>query len=294
MKIFTTGGTGFIGSHFVQAAITSGHEVIALRRPGSQPRILLKEQPKWIDGALDDVNINIFTDIDIFVHLASHTPNPPYAPLDECLYWNVYAPLLLARKALASGTRRFIVAGTCFEYGDMATNNTLLTATTPLQPTLSYPTSKAAASIAFEGFAREHQVKLKILRIFQAYGEGEQANRFWPAMRTAALAGVDFPMSPGEQIRDFINAVDVAQQFVSALDFSEDSRENSTIHHIASGHPQMLKDFATMWWQRWRARGKLQLGALPYRKGEPMIIASDSGSLLLAPHQRLNGLFRSR
>ena len=59
MKIFTTGGTGFIGSHFVQAAITSGHEVIALRRPGSQPRRLLKEQPKWIDGALDGCKFDV-------------------------------------------------------------------------------------------------------------------------------------------------------------------------------------------------------------------------------------------
>ena len=270
MKLFVTGGTGFVGSHFVQQALASGHEVIALRRPGSQTRIPLEHQPIWIDGALDGEYSERLQGVDVLVHLASHTPNPPYAPLDECLYWNVYAALKLARQALAAGVQRYLVAGSCFEYGRAAERFEVITTDTPLEPTLSYPTSKAAASLAFEGFAREHQVKVKLLRIFQVYGEGEQDSRMWPSLRKAALSGADFPMSGGEQLRDFIRVEDVATQFSQHLEFSQSVEGEPTVHHVASGRPQTLLNFAQQWWAHWGATGHLIPGATPYRRNEIM------------------------
>lgn len=270
MKLFVTGGTGFIGSHFVQQALASGHEVIALRRPGSQTRIPLTQQPMWIDGALDGDYSAALHGIDVLVHLASHTPNPPYAPLDECLYWNVYAALKLASDALAAGVQRYLVASSCFEYGQSAERFKVITTDTPLEPTLSYPISKAAASLAFQGFAREHKVKVKLLRIFQVYGEGEQDSRLWPSLRKAALSGADFPMSTGEQVRDFIDVCDVASRFAEALNFSQVEPAQPVVQHVASGNPQTLLEFANDWWQRWGATGKLMPGAIPYRKNELM------------------------
>lgn len=270
MKLFITGGTGFVGTHFLQQALARGHEIVAQRRPGSQPRLPLAKQPTWVDRPLDGNFEDVFAGCDALVHLASHTPNPPYAALDECLYWNVYASLKLARQAQASGIGHFLIAGSCFEYGLAAENRTLITTDTPLQPTLSYPTSKAAASLAFEGFARESMVKLKNLRIFQVYGEGEEEKRFWPSLREAALAGQDFPMSPGEQVRDFITVEDVAHQFCEHLDFSSSVAGQPEVHHVASGQPQTLLAFAEFWWKEWGATGHLQPGAVPYRHNEIM------------------------
>ena len=53
MKIFLTGGTGFIGSHLINEAHKRGYEIRALRRPGSKSRIKLDKQPYWIEGSLD-------------------------------------------------------------------------------------------------------------------------------------------------------------------------------------------------------------------------------------------------
>lgn len=270
MKLFVTGGTGFVGSHFIRQALEAGHDVTALRRVGSQPRIPLDKGPRWVDGALDDDCRDLLQGIDVFVHLASHTPNPPYAPLDECLYWNVFAAIKLARQANEVGIRNFLIAGSCFEYGKAAERAEVIDINAPLEPTLSYPTSKAAASIAFEGFARECQVQLKILRIFQVYGEGEQSSRFWPSLRKAALSGADFPMSSGEQIRDFVSVESVASQFLQHLDFNENLLGFPTIHHIGSGEPQTLLQFAKHWWAAWRATGKLIPGAVSYRHNEIM------------------------
>lgn len=274
MKIFLTGGTGFVGSHFLQQALALGHEVIALRRPGSQPRIMLSQQPIWLDGALDNDHRSNFAGVDVLVHLASHTPNPPYDTLDKCLYWNVFAPLQLAQYAVEQGVRNFVVAGSCFEYGRSADRIEELDIDSPLEPTLSYPTSKAAASVAFMGLARELNLHLKLLRIFQVYGEGEQASRLWPSLRQAALSGQDFKMSRGEQVRDFIPVEEVARQFIHALDFSSSVAGQPLVDHVASGRPQTLLEFVHYWWQHWGGTGKLVVGAVPYRHNEVMRIAS--------------------
>lgn len=270
MKLFVTGGTGFVGSHVLQQALAAGHEVCALRRPGSRPRLPLEVEPCWLDGALDADWSAALQGVDVLVHLASHTPNPPYAPLPECLYWNVFAALQLAEQARAAGVGRYVVAGSCFEYGPSADRFEQIPTSAPLRPALSYPTSKAAASLAFEGFARQHGLQLQILRIFQVYGEGEQAGRLWPSLRRAALAGEDFPMTEGAQVRDFIEVGEVARQFVQALGAVDVSPGQPRVRHVASGRPQTLREFAAFWWAFWGATGQLRPGAVPYRAGEMM------------------------
>jgi len=274
MKLFITGGTGFVGSHVLRQALGAGHDVTALRRPGSATRIALDREPVWIDGALDADHSAAMAGIDVFVHLASHTPNPPYDSLSRCLYWNVFAPIALAEQAWAAGVRRFIVAGSCFEYGRSTRRTDAVGIDTPLEPDLSYPTSKAAATIAFEGFAREKGAELKILRLFQVFGEGEQATRLWPSMRRAALEGRDFPMSPGEQLRDFTPVEFVAERFLRALDFSGAVVGEPAVEHVATGQPRTLLEFSRSWWREWNATGQLVVGALPYRQGEIMSLAS--------------------
>lgn len=270
MKIFLTGGTGFVGTHFLRQALAAGHEVVALRRPGSRPRLELAQQPRWLDGELDGDHAAALQGCDVFVHLASHTPNPPYDSLERCLYWNVWASVRLAEQARAAGVSRFLIAGTCFEYGGAAARYEAIPTDAPLEPLLSYPVSKAAASVAFLALGRQPGVRLELARIFQVYGEGEQATRLWPSLRRAALAGEDFPMSAGEQWRDFVPVEDVAAHFVRALPCTHVHPGQPVTTHVASGRPQRLLDFAQQWWSHWNATGRLLPGAVPYRPGELM------------------------
>ena len=50
MKLAVTGGTGFVGSHLIDAALAAGHEVQALARR-EQPE---RDRVQWIGGSLDD------------------------------------------------------------------------------------------------------------------------------------------------------------------------------------------------------------------------------------------------
>lgn len=270
MKIFITGATGFVGSHFLNQAHAAGHEIVAQRRPGSLPRIALDRQPTWVDRPLDGEFEAELQGCKVFVHLASHTPNPPYDTLANCLRWNVQASLALAEQARCAGVERFLVAGSCFEYGRSAQRYERIPVDAPLEPTLSYPTSKAAASVAFVGFAAEHKLRLQLLRIFQVFGEGEPPTRLWPSLLVAAREGRDFPMSLGEQVRDFIDVRDVAAAFVRALGFDGCEPGIARVAHVGTGRPQRLADFARHWWEAQGATGQLQLGAVPYRYNELM------------------------
>jgi nucleoside-diphosphate-sugar epimerase len=117
MKIFVTGATGFIGSHFINAAHKAEHKIVGLKRKGSQPRIKLDKEPVWVEGLLDDDFSDILSDCDVLVHFASHSANSPYDSLENCLYWNLTATLQLCDQAFKAGIKKFLIAGSCFEYG---------------------------------------------------------------------------------------------------------------------------------------------------------------------------------
>ncbi len=269
MKLFVTGGTGFIGSHFLNQAHAAGHDFVALRRSlTSVPRIPLVKEPTWVDAPLDGIPNDALSGCDAVVHLAAHTPNVPYDTLENCLQWNVLAPLKLFRTAVAAGIDRFVVAGSCFEYGKSGERYEFIPSNAPLEPTQSYPTSKAAASIAFCQLAIELNLKLSIHRIFQVYGDGEAEHRFWPSLRRAAFAGEDFPMTCGEQVRDFVPVEFVAKQLSDALQREDIVPGNPIITNIGSGNAQTLRNFAERMWEDLNAEGKLRVGEIHSRKHE--------------------------
>ena len=77
-------------------------------------------------------------------------------------------------------------------------------------------------------------------------------------------------MTEGEQIRDFINVVDVARGFVTEAESLMGVEDSALVRNVGSGHPQTIRAFAEKWWDTWQASGKLIFGALPYREGEVM------------------------
>lgn len=273
MKLVLTGGTGFIGGHVIEQALAAGHRVTALRRPGSRPRRPLSAEPDWVEGPLDGDWRAAIAGHDVLLHLAAHTANPPYDTLAGCLYWNLTVPLALTEQAHEAGVERCVVAGSCFEYGPVAVGRIATTA--PLAPNSAYAVSKAAASIAFLGQARMRRLRLRLMRIFHVYGPGEPEGRFWPSLRRAALAGEDFPMSPGEQVRDFVAVEDAARQILAAAGMEDVEPGVPQVRHVGSGSAQSLLEFAEHWWRRWGARGRLLPGALTYRPGEAMVLVPE-------------------
>jgi nucleoside-diphosphate-sugar epimerase len=288
MNIFLTGGTGFIGAHVLRQALAAGHCVCALRRPGSKPRIPLEQQPQWLDRAMDEVVSDDLMGCDVLVHLAAHSVSYPHDTLSNCLRWNLMAVLSLFEQARRAGIKRYVVAGSFFEYGQAGYRFHPIPTDAPLEPTNSYAVSKAAASIALRQWAEEHQLSLDILRVFHVFGTGESESRFWPTLRRAALTGADLPMTAGEQIRDFLPVEDVARVFLSQALEPFNPEQGVRISNLSSGKPSSLREFAEHWWQEFGARGKLQLGEMPYRAGEVMHYVPGPDQILVCETVGLN------
>lgn len=269
MKLFVTGSTGFLGSHFLRAALGKGHLVTALRRSAaSLPRLNLPALPCWLEKDLCKVTSDDLAGHDVLVHLAAAGVDLQ-AGWEECFRVNVIESLSLWRTAASAGIEQFIICGSCFEYGRSGERYEFIPTDAPLEPLGPYAASKAAATMAAIGLAAEKNLRLLLVRPFHVFGEGEAESRFWPSLRKAALAGEDFPMTVGEQVRDFVPVETAAHQLLDAYS-NLPPPGRPEIRHIGAGCPQTLQAFAEHWWSRWNARGQLILGAKSYRQGEMM------------------------
>lgn len=267
--VFVTGGTGFLGSHFVREALAAGWRVRALRRPGSAPRISLCQEPEWIEGDLGSVPGDALRGCDGFVHLSAVGVSPQKATWEELFRVNVFASLELWRQAADHGVRWFLFCGSLHEYGTAAERYERIPTTAPLEPVTAYAASKAAASLAAEDFVARRLVRGIIFRLSTIYGEGQSAQNFWPALRAAALGGLDFPMTAGEQIADFLPVKEAARQIL-ALRAMLPPPGKIAVHHVGSGDVRTLHSFAEEWWARFGACGHLLPGMLPYREPQLM------------------------
>lgn len=271
MKIFMTGGTGFIGSHFINQAHASGHEVLALRRStSSQPKVPLEREPTWVEGQIGFLGKSQWQGVDVLVHLAASGITPQPATWEDCYKVNVLNTLAMVKSAVEAGVGRVVVTGTYAEYGKASLRFDPIPPDAPLEPTDPYAASKASASVALAAMCIAKSFQLAYLRVFSVYGEGQFEKNFWPQLYNAARSGKDFPMTNGNQIRDFVPVKLVAKQIVNAaLDDNLNSGE-PVMRNLGTGKPQSLRDFAEFWWEKWDAKGELKLGVLKQRRNEVM------------------------
>lgn len=103
MKLAVTGGTGFVGTHLVDAARAAGHQLRALTRRDQPPR----EGIEWIGGDLGSRAAleRLVDGADAIVHVAGTISAPNAAGFEK---GNVAGTLAMLAAATAGGVRRFV------------------------------------------------------------------------------------------------------------------------------------------------------------------------------------------
>ena len=215
--VLLTGATGFVGRQILKALSECDIKVRVVIREGTQSRLANLEAIESIVTTADLFAensawwANACQGIDTVIHAAWYAEPGQYlqsAKNLDCLT----GTLQLAKGAAQSKVRRFIGIGTCFEY-DLTQG--MLSAQTPLRPITPYAGAKAAAFMALSQGLPQQDVEFAWCRLFYLHGDGEDARRLVPYLRTQFTAGEPAELTSGNQIRDFLDVSEAGRMIVN-------------------------------------------------------------------------------
>jgi len=270
MKVLLTGGTGFIGQHVIELLSQSEHQVCSLYR--SSAPVDQYKNIHWLQSQMHPAEWSSIRNClngmpEAIIHLAAKGVNPVNLHLEDCFLSNVLHPLLLWEQAINRGVNRIILCGSCFEYGATCSSYEYVPVEAAPMPLNAYAASKASATMALSGLVSSNDIQGIVLRPCVVYGDGEPDYRLYPSLKKAALNNLDFPMTEGTQVRDFIHVTYVAQALVDSLSRADLCNGKLKLENL-SGQVLTVAQFASQLWNEFGASSKLLLGVKPSRPHE--------------------------
>ncbi len=237
MKIFVTGGAGYIGSHVVKALGRAGHDLLVYDNlstghawavlAGQFVRGDLGDRER-LDGAIADFRPEAVVHFAASIQVEESTRRPLWYYRN-----NVVHSLNLLDAMLRHGVRNLLYSSTAAVYG--IPERIPVTEAAPLKPINPYGASKVMVEQVLRDLARAEDFRYVALRYFNVAGadpEGqlgqayaEATHLITRALKTAkgefprlAVYGTDYPTPDGTCLRDYIHVNDLAAAHVLALE----------------------------------------------------------------------------
>lgn len=270
-RLLVIGGTGFIGRHVVAHAVARGWSVTSLSLSGA------------CGGALPGV-IHVAADITDSGHLRAALPaaNFEYVVncggyIDHTLYFRGGRQLLEAHfsglmnivdRLDRSVLRGFVNIGSSDEYGGIPAPQAEILREVPISP---YSMGKVAATHLLQMLHRTESFPATTLRLFLTYGPGQDGRRFLPQIISGCLQGKTFPVSAGDQLRDFCHVQDTVTAVFAAL---QSPSARGEVINIGSGKPMSIRKIIELV-RALVGSGQPEYGVIPYRAGENMELYPD-------------------
>ena len=276
-RVLVTGATGFIGRHLTRHLAQDGAEVWTTGLPNEQPP---PGTTRHLSLDVRDTNavgaVVAEAAPQVVFHLAAAGVTDPGVGPALALAVNGGGTVHLLEALRGRDVRRVVLAGTCYEYGasqraSESANQRL--SVEGLDPFNAYAASKVAAWAFGRMYWRAYGTAIVTVRPFQVYGPGQPTRTLVPAAIRAALAGEDFPMTPGEQRRDFIYVEDVVEGMLAAA--QAPGTEGQSLD-LGTGQAHTVRQVVERVWAMTGARGHILPGALPYRTSEVMRLVADA------------------
>lgn len=276
--ILITGGAGFIGSHLARACLWEGANVSVLVLPGSRLWRIedIKEEIRiWEGSVTDSAYVNdVIQRIrpDIVFHLAAlieRTRSFEAFPKLYDVHVHGTKNLIEALKKV-SGLERFVHVGTIEEYGS---GKAPFKEGQREMPVSLYSLTKMMATKLVEYTAHEEGFPALIVRPSLIYGPYQGFGMLIPDAIRACLEGRDFPMTKGEQTRDFLFVEDLVEALARA---SCAPGAEGIIVNLGSGTEKKVREVVETVKRIAGGPGSIQFGALPYKAGENMHFWLDS------------------
>jgi UDP-glucose 4-epimerase len=250
MRIFVTGGAGYIGSVMTDVLVDGGHDVTVFDNLSRGYRDAISPRARFVEGDLADTPHVLKTlkesGVEAVIHLAGD------AIVSESMAhparYYLIAGLSLLEAMRGAGVKPIVFSSTCAVYGvpeRIPLDEGM--ATCPISP---YGESKLAFERALDWFRLAHGFKVVALRYFNAAGAGPRSGeRHDPethlipivldaaagANRPVTIFGADYPTRDGTCVRDYIHVLDLADAHLLAIDFLRRSAPRMEIYNLGCG-----------------------------------------------------------
>ena len=229
-RILVSGGAGFLGSHLCDQLVAEGNQVTCLDNffSGSEQNIShLLSQPNF-KLLNQDVTHPLTIEVDEIYNLACPASPQLYQRFPiETFKASILGSLNLLELAKSTGAKIF-QASTSEVYGDPQVHpqpESYFGNVNPIGPRACYDEGKRGAETLFFDYHRQHQVDIKVMRIFNTYGPRMSATdgRVVSNLILQALQGQDLTVfGDGTQTRSFCFVDDTIDAMRQLMDTSKE------------------------------------------------------------------------
>jgi UDP-glucuronate decarboxylase len=229
-KILVTGGAGFLGSHLCDRLVAEGHHVLCVDNyfTGSKKNIEHLLDHKNFEVLRQDVCFPLYVEVDEIYNLACPA-SPFYYQWDpiQTMKTSVLGSYNLLGLAKRTGAK-ILQASTSEIYGDPKVHpqpEEYWGNVNPIGIRSCYDEGKRAAETLFMDYYRVHDVKAKIVRIFNTYGPRMATNdgRVVSNFIVQALQGKDITIyGDGQQTRSFCYVDDLLDGMMAMMNHTDD------------------------------------------------------------------------
>ena len=229
-RVLVTGGSGFIGSHLCTRLIDSGCDVLCLDNlySGEKDNIAHLLDSPYFEFVRHDVTFPFYAEVDEIYNLACPA-SPIHYQRDpvQTTKTSVHGAINMLGLAKRTGAK-ILQASTSEVYGDPEIHpqtEDYWGNVNPIGIRSCYDEGKRCAETLFMDYHRQHQVKTKIVRIFNTYGPRMHPNdgRVVSNFIVQALQGQDITIyGDGSQTRSFCYVDDLVTGLILMME-SDDS-----------------------------------------------------------------------
>ncbi|MBX4200294.1 NAD-dependent epimerase/dehydratase family protein [Candidatus Parcubacteria bacterium] len=261
MRVFITGGTGFLGTYLARRLCVDGHEVhLFSRHPGHGPgnfhkgdvtdrkrllQVVNEVRPEWI------------------FHLAADLEREKSQVRRETEDPNLFGAMNIISAALEVRAQALVAAGSFSEYGRARVP---YEEARPIDPVSLYGLTKSWATSHIIDFGSMWPAT--VLRFSVVYGKGQRKDTLLGALFSALKTNMPISLPPGEQTRDFIYIDDAVEALVLAAKKIATCR--GQIINVCSGQEVKVKEVVRLVEDVSGRKGFAELGRVAYRKDEQM------------------------
>ena len=272
MKVFVTGGAGFIGSALSYSLLKNGHQVTIFDNLSNSSKEatseLIENGAKFVKGDVTDYNslAKALSDFDVAAHLAAKInvqesiKNP-----DNTRKININGTINLLRACVENKTKNVIIASTAAVYG--TPKKLPLLENSPTSPISPYSESKLAMEQHIREFSTKYGVNCITLRFFNVYGKSQ--SDAYAGVITKFLKNISenkplLIFGDGSYTRDFIHIDDAVDAINNAIEKIEEKRGDC--YNIATGRAVSIKELAELMLSI--SGKKLEIKFEPPKKGD--------------------------